>query len=157
MTLSASKKCQHEIKAISSVASPEAHIVIITSYLIECTMLYGHAGERPLIPPRLSFLNLPINPFNLMTRISMVPITEMQTDPAIDNSPYKGHRATSQRLLRQQYGQHLGCLRITFRREIIPFSRSTENGSLIDTLANTAAVKNIKEKTETGIVFYQEK
>ena len=77
-----------EVNTISSVASPEPQIVTIESNSNEPTIPYGHGWQVPIIPLSLIDFNLPLNPFNVMTCISLAPITEAQLHHVeIDLSP----------------------------------------------------------------------
>ena len=60
-----------EIITISSVASPEAQIVTIESDSNEITFPYAFGTQYPIVPPSLNDLNLPANPFNVLTSMTV--------------------------------------------------------------------------------------
>ena len=61
-----------ETITISSVASPEPQIVTIDSDSNEPTFPYAFGAQYPIVPPRLNDLNLPANPFNILTSMAVV-------------------------------------------------------------------------------------
>ena len=61
-----------ELISISSIASPEPHIVTIDSDTDELTIPYGFGRQLPIIPPRLKDLNLPHNLFNIPATMAVV-------------------------------------------------------------------------------------
>ena len=61
-----------EIISISSIASPEPHIVTINDDSNEPTMPYGFGRQLPIVPPSLNDLNLPPNPFNILATMAVV-------------------------------------------------------------------------------------
>ena len=77
-----------EMITISSVATPEPQIVSIASNSNEPTIQYGYRRRAPNIPSCLNDLNLPLNPCNVMTPISLAAIKKRGTyAPAADDSP----------------------------------------------------------------------
>ena len=60
-----------EIISISSIASPEPHIVTIDDDSNEPTMPYGFGRQLPTVPPSLNDLNLPPNPFNILATMAI--------------------------------------------------------------------------------------
>ena len=56
-----------ETIAISSVASPEPQIVTTDSDSNELTIPYAFVAQNPIVPPSLDDLNLPHNPFNVLS------------------------------------------------------------------------------------------
>ena len=56
---------------ISSVASPERQIVTIDSDSNEPTFSYAFGTQHPIVPPRLNYLNLPSNPFNVSATMAV--------------------------------------------------------------------------------------
>ena len=63
---------EREAVTISSVASPEPHIVTIDSDSNEPTIQYGFWNHNPIIPPSLNDLNLPHNPFNVLATMAVI-------------------------------------------------------------------------------------
>ena len=61
-----------EMISISSIASPQPQIVTINSDSNEPTMPYGFGRQLPIIPPSLNDLNLPPNPFDILTKMVVV-------------------------------------------------------------------------------------
>ena len=61
-----------ETITISSVASPEPQIVTIDSDSNEPTFPYAFGAQYPIVPPSLNDLNLPANPFNILTSMAVV-------------------------------------------------------------------------------------
>ena len=61
-----------EIRSISSIASPEPHIVTIDDDSNEPTMPYGFGRQLPIVPPSLNDLNLPPSPFNIFATMTVV-------------------------------------------------------------------------------------
>ena len=69
-----------EIISISSIASPEPHIVTIDDDSNEPTMPYGFGRQLPIVPPSLNDLNLPPNPFNVLATMAIANNTEDAND-----------------------------------------------------------------------------
>ena len=65
-----------EIISISSIASPEPHIVTINDESNEPTMPCGFGRQLPIVPPSLNGLNLPPNPFNTLATMAVVHLTQ---------------------------------------------------------------------------------
>ena len=65
-----------EMISISSIASPEPHIVTIDSDSNEPTIPYGFGRQLPIIPPSLNDLNLTPNPFNILATMAVVNTAE---------------------------------------------------------------------------------
>ena len=65
-----------ELISITSIASSEPQIVTIVSDSNEPKMPYGFGRQLPIIPPSLNDLNLPPNPFNVLTTMAVVNLTE---------------------------------------------------------------------------------
>ena len=61
-----------EAITISSVASPESHIVTIDSDSNEPTFPYAFGTKHPIVPPSLNDLNLPLNPFNVLATLPVI-------------------------------------------------------------------------------------
>ena len=61
-----------EAITISSFASAEPRIMTIGSNSNEPTIPYGFRSQRPIVPPSLSDLNLPPNPFNVLATMSVI-------------------------------------------------------------------------------------
>ena len=61
-----------ETITISSVASPEPHIVTIESDSNEPTFPYAFGAQNPIVPPSLNDLNLPPNPFNVLASMGVI-------------------------------------------------------------------------------------
>ena len=57
---------------ISSVASPEPHIVTIESDSNEPKFLYAFGIQHPIVPPSLNDLKLPHNPVNMLATIAVI-------------------------------------------------------------------------------------
>ena len=66
--------------SISSIASPEPHIITIDDVSNEPTMPYGFGRQLPIVPPSLNDLNLPANPFNIMATMAVANNTEEAND-----------------------------------------------------------------------------
>ena len=64
------------IPSVSSIASPEPQILTIHDNSNEPTMPYGFGQQFPIVPPSLNDLNLPPNPFNILTTMSVVNHTQ---------------------------------------------------------------------------------
>ena len=60
-----------EMISISSIASPEPHIVTIDNNSNDPTMPYGVGPQLPIVPPSLNDLNLPPNPFNILSTMAI--------------------------------------------------------------------------------------
>ena len=60
-----------ETITVSSVASPEPHIVTIESDSNEPTFPYAFGAQYPIVPPSLNDLNLPPNPFNVLASMAV--------------------------------------------------------------------------------------
>ena len=74
-----------EVLTISSVNSLETQIVTIDSDSNGPTMPIGYAMQQSSIPPSVKNINLPINPFKVMTPIPPAPTTKGQTHPPETN------------------------------------------------------------------------
>ena len=61
-----------EAITISSVASPEPHIVTIDSDSNEPTFPYPFGTQHPIVPPSLNDLHLPPNPFKVLATMAVV-------------------------------------------------------------------------------------
>ena len=61
-----------EIISISSIASPEPHIVTIDDDSNQITFPYGFGQQLPIVIPSLNDLNLPPNPFNILNTKAIV-------------------------------------------------------------------------------------
>ena len=61
-----------ETITISSVASLEPQIVTIDSDYNEPTTPYGFGSQHPIVPPSVSELNLPPNPFNVLATMGAI-------------------------------------------------------------------------------------
>ena len=69
-----------DIISVSSIASPEPHIVTINDDSNEPTMPYGFGRQLPIVPPNLNDLNLPPNPFNTLATMAVVHPTQNTHD-----------------------------------------------------------------------------
>ena len=70
------------------MASPEPHIVTIELNSNELTMTYGYGRQQSAIPLGLNDLHLPMNPFNMMTPLSLKPVMATPScSPADDDIP----------------------------------------------------------------------
>ena len=83
-----------EMITISSVASPEPQIVTIDSDSNEPTLPYAFRAQYPIVPPSLNDLNLPANPFNILTSMAVVqqdqqdsPLSPEPSDPSPISTP----------------------------------------------------------------------
>ena len=65
-----------EMISISSIASPEPQIVTIDDDSNEPTLPYGFGRQLPIVPPSLNDLNLPPNPFNILTTMAIANNTQ---------------------------------------------------------------------------------
>ena len=63
---------EREMITISSVASPEPHIVTIDSDSNEPTIPHGFGNQNPKIPTSLNDLNLPHNPLNVLATVTVI-------------------------------------------------------------------------------------
>ena len=85
---------EREVITISSVASPEQHIVTLDSDSIDPTMSYGFGGQQPIVPPSLNDLKLPTNPFNVLATMAVIQADEhygpQSPEPSIP-SPISTH------------------------------------------------------------------
>ena len=66
--------------SFSTIASPEPQILTIDDDSNEPTMPYGFGRQLPFIPPSLNDLNLPPNPFNILTTMAVANNTEEAND-----------------------------------------------------------------------------
>ena len=66
--------------SISSIASPEPQIVTIDDDSNEPSMPYRFGRQLPIIPPSLNDVNLPPNPFNILTTMALANNTEDAND-----------------------------------------------------------------------------
>ena len=57
---------------LSSIASPEPHLISIHSESKEPAFPYGYGRQDPIVPPGLNYLNLPANPFNIPATMEVV-------------------------------------------------------------------------------------
>ena len=57
---------------ISSVAYPEPQIVTLDSDSNEPTFPYAFGAQHPIVPPSLNDLNLPANPFNVLSTMAVI-------------------------------------------------------------------------------------
>ena len=73
--------------SISSIASPEPRILTIDEDSNEPTMPYGFGPQLPIVPPSLSDLNLPPNPFNIPNTMAVVTHTQDDNDEYSPQSP----------------------------------------------------------------------
>ena len=76
-----------EMISISSIASPEPQIVTIDDDSNEPTMPYGFGQQLPIVPPSLSDLNLPPNPFNILAAMAIAHNTGDDNDGYSPQSP----------------------------------------------------------------------
>ena len=79
-----------ETITISSVASPEPHIVTIESDSNEPTFPYAFGTQNPIVPPSLNDLNLLPNPFNVLATMAVIqqdPEDSLQSPEPSDPSP----------------------------------------------------------------------
>ena len=83
-----------EAITISSVASPEPHLVTIDSDSNEPLFPYAIGIEHPIVPPRLNDLNLPPNPFNVLATMAVIqqdqedsPQSPKPSDPSPISTP----------------------------------------------------------------------
>ena len=65
-----------EMISISSIASPEPHIVTIDDDSNLPTMPYGFGRQLPIVRPSLNNLNLPHNPFNILATMAIANNTQ---------------------------------------------------------------------------------
>ena len=63
---------EREVITLPSVASPEPRIVTLDSDSNDPTIPYGFGNQQPIVPPSLNDLNLPSNPFNLLTTMAVI-------------------------------------------------------------------------------------
>ena len=85
---------ESESITISSVASPEPQIVTIDSDSNEPTFPYTFGTQHPIVPPSLSDLNLPPNPFNVLATMAVMqqdqedsPQSPQPSDPSPISTP----------------------------------------------------------------------
>ena len=71
-----SKAMEKEVITISTVASPEPHIVTLDSDSNDPTMPYGFGSQQPIVPPSLNDLNRPPNPFNVLATMAVIQADE---------------------------------------------------------------------------------
>ena len=69
---------QHTVQmpSVSSIASPQPQIFTTDDDSNEPTMPYGFGRQLPIVPPSLNDLNLPPNPFNILSTMAVVDHTE---------------------------------------------------------------------------------
>ena len=63
---------EREFITLSSVASPEPRIVTLDSDSNDPRIPYGLDSQQPIVPPSLSDLNLPPNPFNVLATMAVI-------------------------------------------------------------------------------------
>ena len=63
---------ERKLFTISSVASPELRIVRPDSDFNDTTIPYGFGSQQPIVPSSLNDLNLPPNPFNVLTTMPVI-------------------------------------------------------------------------------------
>ena len=63
---------ERRMPSISTIASPQPHILTIHDDSKEPTMPYGFGQQHPIVPPSLNDLNLPPNPFNILATMAVV-------------------------------------------------------------------------------------
>ena len=73
-----SRAMARELITVSSIASLEPQIMTKESDSNKPTIPCGYARQVPIIPLSLNDLNLPLDPFSVMTSLSLAPITEAQ-------------------------------------------------------------------------------
>ena len=61
-----------ETITISSVASPKPQIVTLDSDSNDPTFPYAFGAQHPIVPPSLTDLNLPPNPFNVLATMAVI-------------------------------------------------------------------------------------
>ena len=71
-----SEAMEREVITISSVTSPEPHIVTLDSDSNDPTMPYGFGSQQPIVPPSLNDLNLPPNLFNVLATMAVIQADE---------------------------------------------------------------------------------
>ena len=67
---------EREVITISSVASPEPRIVTLDSDSNDHTMPYGFGNQQPIVPPSLNNLDLPPNPFNVLSTMAVIRVDD---------------------------------------------------------------------------------
>ena len=65
-----------EVITISSFASPEPRIVTLESDSKDPTMPYGFGDQQPIVRPSLNDLNLPPNPFNVLSTMAVIRVDD---------------------------------------------------------------------------------
>ena len=81
--LNSTERSQHNsirMPSISSIASPQPHIITINDDSNEPTIPYGFGQQFPIVPPSLNDLNLPPNPFNILATMAVVHPTQSTHD-----------------------------------------------------------------------------
>ena len=81
--LNSTERSEHNsirMPSISSIASPQAHIITINDDSNEPTIPYGFGQQLPIVPPSLNDLNLPPNPFNILATMAVVHPTQSTHD-----------------------------------------------------------------------------
>ena len=81
--LNSTERSQHNsirMPSISSIASPQPHIITINDDSNEPTIPYGFGQQFPIVPPSLNDLNLAPNPFNILATMAVVHPTQSTHD-----------------------------------------------------------------------------
>ena len=73
---------EREVITISSVASSEPRNVTLDSDSNDPTISYGFGGQQPIVPPSLSDLSLPPNPFNVLATMAVVRVDDVYSPPS---------------------------------------------------------------------------
>ena len=131
---------------ISSVASPASYIVTIETNSKTPTMPYSYGRRQPNIPSSLKDLNLPKNPFNVMTLFSPAPRTEAHLYPTqVDDSPIQPEITDILDIATPLKGQYGGWLANIFRRRGVWIRRATKFISRLKPFLNVTATMSTKE------------
>ena len=72
--LNSTEQSEHRamrMPSVSTIASPQPHIVTINDDSNEPTMPYSFGRQLPIVPPSLNNLNLPPNPFNSLATMAI--------------------------------------------------------------------------------------
>ena len=82
-TFLSTERSEHQaarMPSISTIASPQPHILTINDNSNEPTLPYGFGRQLPMVPPSLNYLNLPPNPFNILATMAVVHQTQNTHD-----------------------------------------------------------------------------
>ena len=88
--LNSTQRTDHQtmrMPSVSTIASPQPHLVTIDDDSNQITIPYGFGQQQPIVPPSLNDLNLPPNPFNILATMAITNNTGDDNDGYSPQSP----------------------------------------------------------------------